>query len=242
MPQRNRRSAAVPLGLCLIVAGCVGAQPSSGVMMSGEPIASSGGRSVPIRGVSVSLSKVRSGDARPAVLSHPCSPPGGRFDRASRQTLVGWAEGLTYVPRDSTRAFVYGFAPSDSVSIEAAVVDAAGPQWDSPWGCITARLTSARAFPALGIGVGRNYLWADTLGGAYRTVVIPADSTVAIVVHPLVVHSHVAGATPPPRVGTVGVCGQCQRYWCRSGFGSIGIARLMEPRELERLRTNAGVR
>lgn len=174
--------------------------------------------------------------------SNACSPPGGEFDDASRQSIVAWAGGLNYHPHDATYAFVYGFAPGDSVRIQAAVLDTTGSGGSSPRRCIYARITSAQAFPALGIGAGVNYLWADSLAGGDRSVIIPADSTRPMTVHPLVLHSHALGAPPPAQVGMYGSCGQCKTYWCRAGLDSVGAASLMEPRELERLRTDVGVR
>jgi hypothetical protein len=168
------------------------------------------------------------------VPADACRPPGGRIDASSRSDFMAWAGGLSYLPRDSTRAFVYGF-PRDSVRIEA-VSQTAGPQGQSIRGCVYARLTSVRAYPALGIGTGANYLWTDSLPGGYRSVTIPADSAIPITVHPLVLHAHTPGAPPPPQIGAYGGCAQCKQWWCRTGLDSIGVARMTRPDELSRLR------
>lgn len=204
------------------------------------------GRTVLFGGVVVAMAGACNGDRQEQqepeqpqqlVAGQPCIPAGDSFGGSSRGAVVAWAGGLSYQPMDASRAFVYGFAPDDSVRIEAAVLDTTGPGGASPYGCLYARITSERAFPALGIGPGQNYLWADSVGGADRSIVIPADSSLPMTVHPLVLHSHTADSTPPASVGAYGSCGQCMRYWCRATLDSAATAaRMAEPSEVARLR------
>ena len=85
-----------------------------------------------------------------------CAPPGGSIATASRSDVATWASALPFVPASPSRAYVYGFASSDSVVIEA--VDTVHFTTLAPKGCLIARLTSAVARPALGIGAGANYI------------------------------------------------------------------------------------
>jgi hypothetical protein len=195
--------------------------------------------------LAVGTSTIALGCMREAVDSGPlnaCAPPGGRFEAASRDDIVGWASRLPY-SLDTTLAYVYGFAASDSVRIEP--VDSARAATGSPKGCVIARLTSARAFPGSGIGVGRNYIWVDSVPGGYRSVIIPENSSLSIALHPLDLHAHTLGGAPPASVGAVGYCDYCSktvRVWCRSALDSAGATRLMEPGELEALRGGGGPR
>jgi hypothetical protein len=150
--------------------------------------------------------------------SQQCTPPGDSY-RGARGAFVSWAEDMSY-QADSSRAYVYGFTAADSVRIEAAVLDTAGPGGLSPYGCVYARITSARAVPARGIAAGANYLMVDSVGGAARTVVIPAETGAPITTHAVVLHAHTEGSPPPAAVGTSGSCGQCKKMWCRATFDS----------------------
>ena len=156
-----------------------------------------------------------------------CIPPGGHIETASRNDVLSWASRLPYGAANPARAYVYGFAPSDSVVIQA--VDSASVSSLSPHGCVIARLTSGVARPASGIGVGYNYIWVDSLTGGAKTVIIPADTTVSITVHAVALHAHTASGSTIPQVGTLGFCGYCDktaRTWCRAGLDSLGTTRI----------------
>jgi len=150
-----------------------------------------------------------------------CTPPGGSIATASRSDVATWASTLPFVAADPSRAYVYGFAASDSVVIEA--VDTVHLRTLAPKGCVIARLTSAVARPASGIGAGANYIWVDSLTGGYKTVLIPADTTVSMTMHALAVHNHTLGDPAIAPVGALGFCGYCDkdaRKWCRAGLDS----------------------
>ena len=158
-----------------------------------------------------------------AAGSSACTPPGGRIESASRSDVVSWASGLPYAPANPALAYVYGFAPSESVVIQS--VDTTGVSALSPSGCVMARLTTAVARPSSGIGVGTNYIWVDSLTGGAKVVIIPEDTTVSMTIHAVGLHSHMAGDPPIAQVGTLGFCGYCDktgRTWCRAGLDSLG--------------------
>lgn len=166
-------------------------------------------------------------DTTVAAGSSACSPPGGRIESASRSDVVSWASGLPYASANPALAYVYGFAPSESVVIQS--VDTAGVSALSPSGCVMARLTSAAARPSSGIGVGANYIWVDSLTGGPKVVIIPEDTTVSITVHAVGLHSHMVGDAPIAQVGMLGFCGYCDktgRTWCRAGLDSLGTTSL----------------
>jgi hypothetical protein len=168
-------------------------------------------------------------DRSAAVTAGPnaCNPPGGHIESASRSDVVSWASGLPYAAPDPARAYVYGFPPGDSVVIES--VNAASVSTLSPSGCVIARLTSGVARPASGIGVGKNYIWVDSLTGGTKTVIIPEDTTVSITVHAVGLHAHTASDPPIAQVGALGYCGYCDktaRTWCRAGLDSLGTTSL----------------
>jgi hypothetical protein len=96
-------------------------------------------------------------------------------------------------------------------------------------------LRSARALPASGIGIGRTYVWVDSLTGGYKTVLIPEDTAISITVHGLGVHAHTRGDAPVARVGALGYCGYCDstaRKWCRSGLDSMSTTQLIDLKAL----------
>lgn len=158
-----------------------------------------------------------------AAGSSACTPPGGRIESASRSDVVSWASGLPYAPANPALAYVYGFAPSESVVIQS--VDTTGVSALSPSGCVMARLTTTVARPSSGIGVGTNYIWVDSLTGGAKIVIIPEDTTVSMTIHAVGLHSHMAGDPPIAQVGTLGFCGYCDktgRTWCRAGLDSLG--------------------
>lgn len=168
-------------------------------------------------------------DRSPAVTAgvSACNPPGGRIETTSRSDMVTWASGLPYAAADPARSYVYGFPPGDSVVIES--VNSASVSTLSPSGCVIARLTSDVARPASGIGVGKNYIWVDSLTGGTQTVIIPEDTTVSITVHAVALHSHNPGDAPIAQVGALGYCGYCDktaRTWCRAGLDSLGTTSL----------------
>jgi hypothetical protein len=175
----------------------------------------------------------------PAVsAAAACRPPGGGFQTMSRTDLVTWANGLTYQPPNPASAYVYGFAPSDSVRIE-------GTDNRAGRACLLARVTSPRTYPALGIAAGRSYVWIDSLADGYRTFITAEDSTAAMRVVPLALHDHLPGAQPPPSVGAFGgcvaECGEGGKKWCRFAFDTSRTASLMRPLDRERPRA-MGVR
>jgi hypothetical protein len=188
----------------------------------------------------ISLSAIAHGCGRDRAVSAAaaCSPPGGEFASLSRMEIIRWAGDVSYEEADPSRAYVYGFAPTDPVRIEAAG-NRAGR------GCIIARLTSARAFPAMGIGVGRSYVWAESLGVGHRAVIIPEDSTISLTVLPLALHDHVPGGAPPPTVGALGgcvsLCGVGGKKWCRFPGDTTRSESIAIPRDLDRLRTTPGL-
>jgi hypothetical protein len=190
----------------------------------------------------VGISAIALGCTRAADDSGPlsaCTPPRGSFEGSSRDDIVRWASRLPY-SLDTTLAYVYGFAASDSVRIEP--VDSARAATGSPKGCVIARLTSARAYPGSGIGVGRNYIWVDSVPGGYRSVIIAENPSMSITLHRLQLHAHTLGGAPPAQVGSFGYCDYCTKtkVWCRSALDSAGATRLRDPRELESLRGGGG--
>ncbi len=164
------------------------------------------------------------GESALMIAASACAPPAG-IAASSRSSLVDWADGISYASGDTALAYVYGFSASDSVIIQAVDSADAG----TPAGCIMARLTSGVARPASGIGAGRTYVWIDSITSGYRAVLIPEDSSVAMTVHPLTVHSHLPGDPPPPTIGTLGFCGYCDytaKRWCRGGLDSVSTTEL----------------
>lgn len=153
----------------------------------------------------------------------PCNP-GAQISSMSRAALNAWGARFTYRPADSARGYLYGFASVDSAYVE--VIDTK-PDSGGFNGCLIGRLVSRRAYPSSGIGVGTNYMVADSLNAGHRLVIIPEDSTVGIGVHLLVPHQHAAGATPPPALGLRGSCSDCgsvkKPFWCRSSMDEDGM-------------------
>ena len=167
-----------------------------------------------------------------ASAAAACSP-GGRIDSMSRTAIVTWAGRVRYLPPSPSLAYVYGFAAADSVRIQAA-------EERSGRACVIARLTSGRAYPAVGIGRGDNYVFAESLAAGYKAVIIAADSALPITVLPLALHAHVEGGSPPDPVGLLGSCvagcGLGGRTWCRFPFDSTRADVYERPLDLERLR------
>lgn len=184
-------------------------------------------------GIALSAAAYGCSRDRSVSAAAACSPPDGKFASLSRTAIIRWAGAVSYEEPDPSRAYVYGFALADPVRIEAAA-NRAGR------GCLIARITSARAFPAMGIGVGRSYVWAESLGVGHRAVIIPEDSAMSLTVLPLALHDHVPGAAPPATVGALGGCvsgcGEFGRKWCRFLGDTTRSESIALPRDLERLR------
>ena len=172
------------------------------------------------------------GQQREAVRATASSPPGGEMAALSRAQIATWASTLSYNAPDTTLAIIYGFAAGDSARIEP-VEDAGGTSY------VAARLTTANAYPAVGIGAGVNYVVIDSGSGGYNAVIIAADSSVGMRVHRVVRHAHEEGAAPPPRVGSMGVCTRvgCTRVWCRFSLDSLRTDSLARPRDLDLIRS-----
>ena len=185
--------------------------------------------------VGVALASVAYGcppTAEGPQLAPACTAPEGRIARASRASIIDWANRVTYLPSGSTGAYVYGFAAGDSVRIEAAD-NRAGR------GCIVARLTSRTAYPAMGIGAGRSYVLVDSVSGRYRAVIIAENASVPMTVLPVALHTHVLGAPAPEPVsllgGCVPGCGSGGRYWCRFPGDTTRTQSILSPEQLDRL-------
>lgn len=59
-----------------------------------------------------------------------------------------------------------------------------------PRGTVIARITSAGAYPQLGIAPGVNYVWVDNVAGRTRQLIIPADTTYPVRWLRVVPHQH----------------------------------------------------
>jgi hypothetical protein len=166
--------------------------------------------------------------ARPATSAGPtiaaCRAPwGGRIETVSRDSVIAWAQRLTYADPDTMHARLFGYESIKGASAaihqvgglreEAICVPPAGG------GCIIARVVTNRAHPRLGLAVGTNYIWADNIGDSLRAAIIPEDRRAPVVGHRMRHHRWERGGAPPARVlGTGNGDGSCESCgdacWC----------------------------
>lgn len=179
-----------------------------------------------------------------AVAGAPlaCNPRWtGRIETIARAEVLEWAAELTFSARDTTRSRLNGFGAGAEMRLVGGL-DTLGVCLPTARGCIIARITSARAQPRLGIGAGRNYVWADSAGDAGRVVIIPEDRTVPVRVHRLRHHRFTPGG-PLPAARAPGGCGWCGDHcWCEwtTDTTSTSILRLPGEEDLIRPGGNTG--
>jgi hypothetical protein len=102
-----------------------------------------------------------------------------RFTQAPSNWRASFTAAALQIPFDSERPPV----PFDGVPADAKVLNApkmtiasARTRDTAQASRLEARITSAAAYPRLGIAPGVNYLWRDSVNGAVRHLIIPADT------------------------------------------------------------------
>jgi hypothetical protein len=94
-------------------------------------------------------------------------------------------------------------------------------------GRIVARVVSDGPLPEAGIAAGTNYVWVDSLTGAFRIVMVPENATQPLVrlamgfrahqrAAPLAVESPTARWTAMPEASAPQMCWSCPLLWCYS--------------------------
>ena len=122
------------------------------------------------------------------------------------QAPANWRGSFTaaalQIPFDSERPPV----PFDSVPASAKVLNApkmtiatARTSDTAQASRLEARITSTAAYPRLGIAPGVNYLWRDSVNGAVRHLIIPADTAYRVRWLTVSPHQH-APQKPIPRL------------------------------------------
>jgi hypothetical protein len=150
---------------------------------------------------------------RPTLAA--CDPPwSGGIESVSRDSVLSWAGRLSFTPRDTTRGRLYGFPEGAELNLTEGL-DPAGLCLPQRRGCIIARVTTRAPQPDLRIPAGTSYVWADSVGGSARAVIIPTDPAAPVVVHTLGHHRFTLGGAPPTRAIGPGACSYCgDTCWC----------------------------
>jgi hypothetical protein len=159
---------------------------------------------------------VDTGGPGPGPVLAACDAPWtGQIDSVPRDSILRWATRLSFTTVDATRGRLYGFSEGAAIGLTEGR-SPSGLCWPRARGCIIARVTTSAAQPDLGIPAGTSYVWADSVGGSARALIIPADTAEPVMVHGLGHHPVAIGdSLPASAARPPGVCMYCgDTCWC----------------------------
>ena len=145
----------------------------------------------------------------PPTTIAACAISSDSVRRLTRRDFVRWAERIDYDSLADSTGQAHPAIPGIRVYRTRGMHRVTRPEIED--GCLIARVRSPTAYPALGLGRGWTYVWADSIN-PYTATMVPEQEGVAVTEFQLSLEPNepAPGTIAAPRY----ICSDCGNDWC----------------------------